>query len=45
MLQSSSNTRNMDSSCPQGNKKKDEKDSGRENKSTDFASADTSSEK
>ena len=44
MLQSSSSTREMDSRCPRGNRKKDEKDSGK-NKSTDSTSADTSSGK
>ena len=46
-LQSSSITRNIDSRCPQGNKpaKKEEKDLGRKNKSTDSPSADTSSGK
>ena len=45
MLQSSSNTRDMDSRCPQENRKKDEKDSNEKNKSTDSTSADTSSGK
>ena len=46
MLQSSFNTRNMDSRCPQGNRpvKKGERDS-RKNKSTNSAPADTSSKK
>ena len=45
ILQSSSNTCNMDSRCPRKNKKKDEKDSNGKNKSINFAFADTSSEK
>ena len=44
MLQSSSSTRDMDSRCPRGNRKKDKKDSGK-NKSTNSAFADTSSGK
>ena len=42
MLQSSASTRNMDSRYPQGNWKKDEKNSDGKNKSTDSASANTS---
>ena len=47
LLQSSSSIHNMDSKCPWENKpaKKEEKDSGRKNKSTNSSSADTSSEK
>ena len=45
MLQSFSSTRNMDSKCPRGNKKKDEKDSNGKNKFTDSIFADTSSGK
>ena len=47
MLQSSANTRNMDSRCPRGNRpaRKEEKDSSGKNKSTDSLSADTSSGK
>ena len=47
MLQSSASTRDMDSRCPRGNRpaRKEEKDSGGKNKSTDSASADTSSGK
>ena len=47
MLQSFSITHDMDLRCPRGNKpaRKEEKDSGAKNKSTDSASADTSSGK
>ena len=47
MLQSSSGTRDMDSRCPRGNKpaRKEERDFGGKNKSTDSVSADTSSGK
>ena len=47
LLQSSTSTCNMNSRCPQGNRpiKKDKKDSGGKNKSTDSASANTSSGK
>ena len=47
LLQSSSSICDMDSRCPQGNRpaRKEEKDSGRKNKSTDSLSADTSSRK
>ena len=45
MLQSSSSTQDMDSTCLWENRKKDEKDFGGKNKSTDSASTDTSSGK
>ena len=47
LLQSSSSIRNMDSRCPRGNRpaRKEEKDSGGKNKSTDSPSADTPSGK
>ena len=47
MLQSSSSIRDIDSRCPRGNKpvKKEEMDSGRNNKSTGSPFADTSSGK
>ena len=45
MLQSSSNTRDMDSRYPQENRKKDKKDFGGKNKSTNFPSANISSGK
>ena len=46
-LQSPASTRDMDSRCPQGSRpaKREEKDSGRKNKSTDSNPADTSSGK
>ena len=47
LLQSSASTRDMDSRCPQGNRpaKKEEKNFGGKNKSTDSISADISSGK
>ena len=47
LLQSSASTCNMNSGCLQGNRpaKRDEKDSGEKNKSTDSIFADTSSGK
>ena len=47
MLQLSSSARNMDLKCPQGNRptEKEEKDSGRKNRSIDSAFVDTSSGK
>ena len=45
MLQSSFSTRDMDSKCPQRNRKKDKKDSGGKNKSINSTFADTFSGK
>ena len=47
LLQSSASIRDMDSRCPRGNRpaRKEEKDSGGKNKSTDSPSTDTSSGK
>ena len=47
LLQSSSSIRDIDSRCSRENRpvRKEKKDSGGKNKSTDFPSADTSSEK
>ena len=47
LLQSSASIRDMDSQCPRGNRpaRKEEKDSGGKNKSTDSPSADTPSGK